>query len=204
MSNLRVIVFILVLIPAATLASELTVRIAPSDVIYANQNNRRLGIHDIMVQTISVINATDEPVTVDEIVIEAMEQGDVVLTDRLLARNYAPVWDAFYPYWSTPEAQSSDDTLVLFSQALPEGITLSPSLDLDPDTAILVRNRLLAFSGYLLPDQVVVRVRGRNDTDDDIRASRRRRSPCFPTRLTPNTLSTCSWKSFGELTWIPR
>lgn len=170
MNKVRALVFILAMLPASPQATELEVRIAPSDVIYTNQNNRRIGIHDIMVQTISVINASNEPVTVEEIIINAEEAGDVILTDRLLARNYAPVWNAFYPYWSTPEAQAADDTLVLFSQALSEGVVLSPSLDLEPGSAILIRNRLLAFSGYLLPDKIEVRVLGRTAENEEITA----------------------------------
>ena len=164
------LVFILATLPATLQAGELTVRIVPSDVIYTNENNRRIGIHDLMVQTISVINESSEAVSLQEIVIDAEEAGDVILTDRLLARNYAPVWKAFFPYWSTPEGQSADDTLVLFSQALPDGIVLSPTLDLEPGTAVLVRNRLLAFSGYLLPDRVEVRVLARNASDEEITA----------------------------------
>ena len=66
----------------------LEIRVAPSDVIYTNQNNRRTGIYDIMVQTISVINNSDRSVTLEEILIEVVEEGDVILTDRLLAKNY--------------------------------------------------------------------------------------------------------------------
>ncbi|MEE9295351.1 MAG: M23 family metallopeptidase, partial [Phycisphaerae bacterium] len=134
----------------------LEIRVAPSDVIYTNQNNRRTGIYDIMVQTISVINNSDRSVTLEEILIEVVEEGDVILTDRLLAKNYEPVWKAFYPYYSNPETQKSDNSLVLFSEVLPEGVTVSPTLTLGPNTAILVRNRLLALSGYLLPDTVRV------------------------------------------------
>ena len=170
MNSLRWLVVVLAMLPASPQAAELEVRISPSDVIYTNQNNRRIGIHDIMVQTISVINTSNETISVQEIVINAEEAGDIILTDRLLARNYAPVWDAFYPYWSTAEAQSADDTLVLFSQALPEDFALSPTLDLEPRTAILIRNRLLAFSGYLLPDKVEVRVLARNAANDEITA----------------------------------
>lgn len=168
MNSLRLLVFVLAILPPTPGATELTVRIAPSDAIYINENNRRIGIHDIMVQTISVTNSSDEPVTVKEIVIKAEEAGDVIMTDRLLARNYAPVWNAFYPYWSTPEAQSADDTLVLFSQVLPEGAVLSPSLELESDTAILIRNRLLAFSGYVIPDKVEVLVFGRNAENNEV------------------------------------
>ena len=134
----------------------LEIRVAPSDVIYTNQNNRRTGIYDIMVQTISVINNSDRSVTLEEILIEVVEEGDVILTDRLLAKNYEPVWKAFYPYFSNPETQKSDNSLVLFSEVLPEGVTVSPTLTLGPNTAILVRNRLLALSGYILPDTVRV------------------------------------------------
>ena len=145
------------LLGVAPLAAQgLEIRIAPSDVIYVNQNNRRTGIYDIMVQTISVINNSDRPVTLEEILIELVEEGDVILTDRLLAENYEAVWKAFYPYYSDPEKQKSDNTLVLFSEALPEGVTISPTLTLGPNTAILVRNRLLALSGYFLPDTVRV------------------------------------------------
>ncbi len=144
---------------ASAIAQDIEVRVAPSDVIYTNENNRRIGIYDIMVQTISVINNSDEPVTLEDVVIEALEEGDVILTDRLLAENYLEVWNAFYPYFSNPETQKSDDTLVLFSQTLPEGVSVSPTLMLEPGTAILVRNRLLALSGYILPDTVRVRAK---------------------------------------------
>lgn len=165
---MRLIILGLVLLPGTVPAGDLIVRISPSDIIYTNQNNRRLGIHDIMVQTISVINQTNERVDLQEIVVRAEDAGDVILTDRLLARNFAPVWDAFYPYWSTDEAQSADDTLVLFSQALPKGTILSPSLDLEPGTAVLIRNRLLAFSGYVLPDKITVTVITRNEKNQEI------------------------------------
>ena len=145
------------LVRIAPLAGQgLEIRVAPSDVIYINQNNRRIGIHDIMVQTISVINNSDRPVTLEEILIQVVEEGDVILTDRLLAKNYEPVWKAFYPYYSDPETQKSDNSLVLFSEVLPEGVTVSPTLTLGPNTALLVRNRLLVLSGYLLPDTVRV------------------------------------------------
>lgn len=137
-------------------APDVEVRVAPADVIYANENNRRVGIYDIMVQTISVINHFDRALSLDEILIEAVEEGDVILTDRLLAENYEAVWKAFYPYFSDPETQKSEDTLFLFSQALPEDVTVSPTLSLEPNTAILVRSRLLATSGYILPDRVRV------------------------------------------------
>lgn len=170
MNILRVLLFVIAVFPAATQASGLTVRIAPSDVIYTGENNRRIGIHDLMVQTIAVVNESDETVTLRELVLNAEEMGDVILTDRLVARNYAPVWDAFYPYWSTSEAQSADDTLVLFSQVLPKGIVLSPTLDLKPGTAVIVRNRLLAFSGYVLPDKVEVRILAHTAEGEEITA----------------------------------
>ncbi len=86
------------LVRTAPLAGQgLEIRVAPSDVIYINVNNRRIGIYDIMVQTISVINNSDRPVTPEEILIEVVEEGDVILTDRLLADNYERVWEAFYP-----------------------------------------------------------------------------------------------------------
>ena len=133
-------VFVLAMLPAMLQAGDFTVCIVPSDVIYTNENNRRIGIYDIMVQTISVINDSSETVSLEEVVINAEKDGDVILTDRLLAKNYEKVWDAFFPYWSTPAGQLADDTLVLFSQALPEGIVLSPTLELEPGTAILIRN----------------------------------------------------------------
>ena len=170
MKMLSILILVLMMLPAMLKADDLTVRIAPSDVIYTNENNRRIGIHDVMVQTISVINESNETVSLQEFVINAEEAGDVILTDRLLARNYAPVWEAFFPYWSTPEAQSADDTLVLFSQAIPKGIVLSPTLDLEPGTGILIRNRLLAFSGYVLPDKVEVRVLARNAEYEELTA----------------------------------
>ena len=136
MKILRVLLFVMAFCPTVTQAGGLTVRIAPSDVIYTSENNRRIGIYDLMVQTIAVINESDETVTLLELVINAEKKGDVILTDRLIAKNYVPVWDAFYPYWSTSETQSADDTLVLFSQALPKGIVLSPTLDLKPGTAV--------------------------------------------------------------------
>ncbi len=151
------VVFVAASFRTAPLAGQgLEIRVAPSDVIYINQNNRRIGIYDIMVQTISVINNSDGPVILDEILIEVVKKGDVILTDRLLAENYGPVWKAFYPYYSDPETQKSDNSLVLFSEVLPEGVTVSPTLTLGPNTAILVRNRLLALSGYILPDTVRV------------------------------------------------
>ena len=64
MNSARALVFILAMLPASSLAAEFEVRIAPSDVIYTNQNNRRIGINDIMVQTISVVNTSNESVTI--------------------------------------------------------------------------------------------------------------------------------------------
>jgi len=170
MKIFRVLLFVMALCPAVTQAGGLTVRIAPSDVIYTSENNRRIGIYDLMVQTIAVINETDETLTLLELVINAEKKGDVILTDRLIARNYVPVWDAFYPYWSTPKTQTADDTLVLFSQALPKGIVLSPTLDLKPGTAVIVRNRLLAFSGYVIPDRVEVRVLAHTAEGEEVTA----------------------------------
>ena len=165
-------VFALVAAPQVV-AQDLEVRVAPGDVIYANENNRRLGIYDIMVQTISVTNRSESPVTIGEVLLEVEEEGDVILSDRLLAANYQRVWEAFYPYYSDPETQKADDTLVLFSEALPPGVTVSPSLTLEPNTAILIRNRLLALSGYILPDAVRVSVTGKNAAGDVVRGTTR-------------------------------
>lgn len=143
--------------PAA--AQHLEVRIAPADVVYLNDSSRRSGITDLMVQTISVINRTAGRAELAEITLEVVKDGVVILTDRLLPVNYARVWDAYYPYFSDPATQRADDTIVLFSQALPSGVTLSPTLTMAPGTAVLVRNRLLAVSGYVLPDSVRVRAR---------------------------------------------
>ena len=166
----HVLLIVIASLPAATQAGGLTVRIAPSDVIYTAENNRRIGIYDLMVQTIAVVNESDETVRFRELVLNAEKMGDVILTDRLVARNYVSVWDAFYPYWSTPETQTADDTLVLFSEVLPKGIVLSPTLDLKPGTAVIVRNRLLAFSGYVIPDRVEVRVLAHTAEGEEITA----------------------------------
>ncbi len=135
------------------------VRVAPSDLIYVNENNRRIGIYDIMVQTIAIVNRSASSLKLREILIEALKEGNVILTDRLTVSNYQAVWDAIYPNYSDPKVQAAHDTITLYSLAVPEGVTISPKLTLEPSTAILVRNRLLAFSGYILPDKVRVTTR---------------------------------------------
>ena len=109
------------LAPGSAMAQGLEIRVAPSDLIYSNENNRRIGIYDIMVQTIAIVNRSSAPLTLQEILIEAVEEGDVILTDRLLASNYEAVWNAFYPGYSNPDAQAANDTLTLYSLAVPEG-----------------------------------------------------------------------------------
>lgn len=150
--------------------ARMSLRLEPGETIYIGENSRRLGISDIMVQTIALVNESAKALTFRELVLEASAGGEVLLTDRIPRGLYEPVWEAYYPYFADPEVQKAQDSILLLSRVLPEGIMISPSLTMPPGTAIIIRNRALVFSGYVRPDALRVRATAEDPTGRTVAA----------------------------------
>ena len=58
MRNLVAALVLILTLPKTLPALE--VRVAPSDYVFLNENNRRVGIYDVMLQNIAIINDANE------------------------------------------------------------------------------------------------------------------------------------------------
>lgn len=146
--------FVVVGIPTASRALE--VRVWPGERVFLNDSARRVGIFDVMLQNIAVVN--DEPQTVELQVMEitAFRYGQPVVTDRVAFHHYQLRWKGLYDYFVSPGTMDSQDSIYGFSRLLGDDIPLSPTVELAPGTAITIHKRVLSFSDHEKPDQLKI------------------------------------------------
>lgn len=132
----------------------LELRVAPPDHVYLNESARRVGIRDLMLQGIAVVNDGEEEVELQRMEITAFRYGQPVLTDRVAFHHYQLRWKGLNEYFVSPGVRESQDSIYLFSQLLAGDIQLSPTMDVAPGHAVMVEKRLLSFSDYERPDAI--------------------------------------------------
>ena len=102
-------VLLLVILPVATHALE--VRVAPSDYVFLNENNRLKGIYDVMLQNIAIVNDSKEEITIQRMEITGLEQDQPILIDIIHFQRYEKRWSSLKPGFSIGPLMSS---LVVF------------------------------------------------------------------------------------------
>ncbi len=135
----------------------LEIRVAPSKIVFLNENARRIGVHDVMLQNIAVVNDCEQEVELQTMEITAFRYGQPVLTDRVAFHHYQYRWRGLHEYFEQPGTMESQDSIYLFSELLKGGIKLAPTMELAPGTAVIVQKRLLAFSDHQRPDLLKIR-----------------------------------------------
>lgn len=147
--------------PAITHA--LTIRVAPADYVYLNENNRLTGIYDVMIHNVAIINDMQENIALDRLEITGMEYGEPSLRDIVQLQHYERRWSSWKTYLDKPGMMDFEDTYFLFSQWLPDNTVLSPNMTLAPGSAVVINTRLLAFSNGHIADSLQVRATGRTE-----------------------------------------
>ena len=132
-------------------AEGLEVRVEPSETLYVNQTARLGAMHDVMVQSIAVINRSGRTVTFKELELIAGTDKEAYVTDRVLPLAYEERWKRLYTFYSDPAAAASQDSILLISRVVPKGVTLSPTLTLAPNTAVMVTKRVLVLASGFIP-----------------------------------------------------
>ena len=144
-------------------AGSLEIRVAPSGRVFLNDSARRIGIRDVMLQNIAVINAGEEEVELQQMRITAFRYGQPILTERIHFDHYQLRWKGLHEYFTSPGTLQSQDSIYLFSELLGggeetgkagSGIALSPDMSLAPGTAVMLGKRLLTFSDHQRPDRL--------------------------------------------------
>ena len=138
-------------------AEALEIRVAPPEVVFLNDTARRIGIRDVMLQNIAVVNDSAAEVELQRMEITAFRYGQPVLTQIIAPHHYMYRWTNLKEYFDSPGTMESQDSIYLFSQLLKGDVTLSDSMTLKPGTAIMVLKRLLVFSDHEKPDQITIR-----------------------------------------------
>lgn len=141
-------------------AHALEIRVAPSDSVFLNENNRLRGIYDVMLQNIAVVNDADEDVTLQRMDITGVEYGQPILADIIHFEHYEQRWESLEKYLDRPGGMTEDDSFFWFAQLLPKGVVLSPTTTLAPRSAVIVHRRLLAFSDWHAADSIRIHVTG--------------------------------------------
>lgn len=135
-----------------TLLHALEIRVAPPDKVFVNDSARRVGISDVMLHGVAVINDGPDDVELQRMEITAFRYGQPVLTDAIAFEHYQLRWKGLEEYFDTPGTMASQDSIYLFSMLLAGGVELSPTMSLRPGTGVIVQKRLLSFSDYQRPD----------------------------------------------------
>lgn len=138
--------------------SPIEIRLAPSEYLYLNENNRRIGFYDVMLQNIAIINRSKTVLTLVKMEISALEYGERVYLQVIPFRHYEKRWASYKSYFAKPGVMQTQDTIFLFSKLLDEGVTLSPTRELSPGSAVMAGHRLLSFSNAHVPDAIRITV----------------------------------------------
>ena len=136
----------------------LEIRVAPPDRVFLSDSGRRVGIRDVLLQNIAVVNDGEDEVELQRMEITVFSHGQPVLTDAIAFHQYQLRWQGLKEYFDSPGTLESQDSIYLFSSLLAGGVKLSPTMSLLPGTAIIVKKRLLAFSDHQRPDLLRIRV----------------------------------------------
>ena len=151
---------LLLFLTMPAVAHALEIRVAPSDYVFLNENNRLKGIYDVMLQNIAVINDSKEDIVLERMEIMGLEYGVPSLVDIIHFHHYEKRWASLKKYFDRPGGMSMDDTFFLFSQLLSGSIVLSSSMTLAPGSAVIVDRRLLAFSNAHVADSLRISATG--------------------------------------------
>src|SRR5688500_13430721 len=96
----------------------LEVRFAPSDHMYLAQENRNFALASLAVQNAAIINSGGSSVTVKDVLIEILIQGDVFRSERLGQQWLQKRWARLKRYLDTPDVLTSEDPRFRFKELL--------------------------------------------------------------------------------------
>jgi len=153
--------------PTASAPGSIEIRIAPRDYVIAHEARvPGAGYHgtspyyDLVVQTISFLNRSDRPVTLEGGTIELLAGGDLlqqtaISKAEMLRTQAAAVEITKMNFPDALDVEYSAKSLV------PEGFTFSPTLTLAPRSVGLVDDYYLVVRSR--PDQLRITARGRDE-----------------------------------------
>jgi len=141
----------------------LSIRLWPDEEIFLNASARRVGIRDLMLQNVGIVNDDSVAVELQLLEITAYRYGQPILTERVALPLYQYRWKGLYDYFVSPGTLESQNSIYGFSRLLAGGIDLSPNMELVPMTAITIHKRLLSFSDYERPDSIRLRASAVSD-----------------------------------------
>lgn len=157
---MRIVIGLAVLLARAAVLAQpqvgrLEVRFAPSDYVYLAQENRRFALASVQIQNVAIANSGTSSVTLDDVLIELLVQGDVFRTERLDGARLAQRWARLKTYLDSPGILTLEDPRFRFNELLGDEPKLAGSITLAPGTAIYVARR------YYFVDAVVENIDGR-------------------------------------------
>ena len=83
----------------------LEIRVAPPDRIFLNDSGRRVGIRDVLLQNIAVVNDGEDEVELQRMEITVFRYGQPVLTDAIAFHHYPLRWQGLKEYFDRPRSR---------------------------------------------------------------------------------------------------
>src|SRR5262249_37422788 len=145
-------------------AAHLEVRFAPPGYVYLAQENRFFALADVQIQNVAIVNSGPVPVTLDEVLVEILLQGEIFRSERISGAWLVQRWARLKEYLESPGVLTSEDPRFRFKELLGDQPKLAFSATLKPGAAIYVSRR------FYFVDALVETVEGKP-------------RPMFPDRL---------------------
>ncbi len=145
--------------PSGPAADGLDIRVTPADHVYVCETNAARGYYDAMIYNIAYVNRSGEVLTLDHAVVEAIQNDECSLRLRLdgealqrdadkLTRLQDAGFLGFY------------DFMLPTKVLLEDAVTISPTLRLNPRTAVISTSIYLGLRG--IPDRFKITAFARN------------------------------------------
>ena len=112
--------------------AKLTIRFAPSDHVFLAQDNRFVGVSNFEIQNLVIINSSQQPVKLDEIVIEILSQNTPVQRNHYSGFLLEKKWEMLRNYITQPGVMKNEDPRFRFKELLGDEITISQTTTLLP------------------------------------------------------------------------
>ncbi|MGQ0639585.1 MAG: M23 family metallopeptidase [Gemmatimonadaceae bacterium] len=161
---------LLVVTPAVAGTQHLEVRVAPAERIYLHEVHRGAGIVDFVVQNVAIVNRGNQRLTLYAVRYEVLRRDQVILALHQPSEILEPTWKFLKGYLDRPGMMTAQRSVFLFDSLLRGAETLSPTLQLERGTAVLIARRPFVTS-LVVPDQLRIVATARTDGGADVSAS---------------------------------
>jgi murein DD-endopeptidase MepM/ murein hydrolase activator NlpD len=161
--------------------ARLEVRFAPAGYVYLAQENRFFFLADVEIQNVAIVNPGPTPVTLDEVLVEILLQGEVFRTERITGAWLVQRWARLKGWLDTPGTLTSEDPRFRFRELLGDQPKLSFSATLAPGAAIYVTRRFYFVDALIdvvdgeprpaFPDRLRVTATGATADGERVRAT---------------------------------